>query len=100
MFNFHEIPRQLKCRSHFSKLIDEICNGEFIGMLSILIEKTERSDTTNLQSSIFNIQFQLVRVGLNLFKDLHNFYHISIAVLNQPIKIIRMIIKALSAFYT
>ncbi len=31
---------------------------------SILIEKTERSDTTNLQSSIVNIQFRLVRVGL------------------------------------
>ena len=30
---------------------------------SILIEKTERSDTTNLQYSIFNIQFRLARVG-------------------------------------
>ncbi len=30
---------------------------------SIIIEKTERSDTTNLHSSIFNIQFRLVRVG-------------------------------------
>jgi len=28
-------------------------------MLSILIKKTERSDTTNLQSSIVNIQFQV-----------------------------------------
>ena len=31
---------------------------------------------------------------LILFKDLHYFYHISTAVLNQAIKIIRMIIKA------
>ncbi len=37
---------------------------------------------------------------LILFKDLHYFYHISIAVLNQPIKIIRMIIKAFSGLYT
>jgi hypothetical protein len=28
------------------------------------MEKAERSDTTNLQSSIVNIQFRLVRVGL------------------------------------
>jgi hypothetical protein len=41
------------------------------GMLPILIEKTERSDTTNLQSSIVNIQFRLVRVGLQV-----NFYHL------------------------
>ena len=34
---------------------------------SILIEKTERSDTTNLQSSIVNIQFRLVRVGVLAF---------------------------------
>ena len=33
-----------------------------LGMLSTYIEKTERSDTTNLQSSIVNIQFRLVRV--------------------------------------
>ena len=31
-------------------------------ILSIKIEKTERSDTTNLQYSIVNIQFRLVRV--------------------------------------
>ena len=31
-------------------------------MKSTYIEKTERSDTTNLQSSIVNIQFPLVRV--------------------------------------
>lgn len=37
---------------------------------------------------------------LILFKDLHYFYHISIAVLNQPIKIIRMIIKAFYGLYT
>jgi len=30
-----------------------------LGMLSILIEKTERSDTTNLQSSIFNRQYSI-----------------------------------------
>jgi hypothetical protein len=36
------------------------------GMLSTYIEKTERSDTTNLQSSIINIQFRLVRVGIHL----------------------------------
>ena len=33
-------------------------------MLSIYIEKTELSDTTNLQSSIFKIQFRLVGVGV------------------------------------
>jgi hypothetical protein len=33
-------------------------------MLSTYNEKTERSDTTNLQSSIVNIQFRLVRVGI------------------------------------
>ena len=33
------------------------------GMLSILIEKTERSDSTNLQSSIVNLKFRLVRIG-------------------------------------
>ena len=32
-------------------------------MLSTYNEKTEPSDTTNLQSSIVNIQFRLVRVG-------------------------------------
>ena len=32
-------------------------------LLSIKIEKIERSDTTNLQSSIVNIQFRLVRFG-------------------------------------
>jgi len=32
-------------------------------ILSILIEKTEQSDTTNLQSSIVNIQFGLSGLG-------------------------------------
>jgi hypothetical protein len=30
-----------------------------LGMLSTYIEKTERSDTTNLQSSIFNRQYSI-----------------------------------------
>ena len=33
-------------------------------MLSIYIEKTERSDTINLQSSVFNLHFRLIRIGL------------------------------------
>jgi hypothetical protein len=33
-------------------------------MLSTFIAKTERSDTTNLQSSIVNFQFRLARVGI------------------------------------
>jgi hypothetical protein len=44
-------------------MIYAIARLNILGMLSILIEKTERSDTTNLQSSIVNIQFRLVRVG-------------------------------------
>ena len=44
-------------------MIYAIVRLNILGMLSILIEKTERSDTTNLQASIFNIQFRLVRVG-------------------------------------
>jgi hypothetical protein len=35
-----------------------------LGLLSTCIEKTEQSDTTNLQSSIVNIQFRLARVGI------------------------------------
>jgi hypothetical protein len=44
-------------------MIYAIARLNILGMLSIYIEKTERSDTTNLQSSIVNIQFRLVRVG-------------------------------------
>jgi len=44
-------------------------------ILSILIEKTERSDTTNLQYSIVNIQFGsgLSGLGYNLVSRLINF---------------------------
>jgi len=45
-------------------MIYAIAGLNILGMLSILIEKTERSDTTNLQYSIVNIQFRLVRVGI------------------------------------
>ena len=45
-------------------MIYAIAGLNILGMLSIYIEKTERSDTTNLQYSIVNLQFRLVRVGL------------------------------------
>jgi len=43
------------------------CLGGGTILTVIKIEKTERSDTTNLQSSIFNLQFRLVRVRLYFF---------------------------------
>ncbi|CAB1068577.1 hypothetical protein D1AOALGA4SA_410 [Olavius algarvensis Delta 1 endosymbiont] len=46
-----------KSHSHTS-IIKQFCNEQLI-----LIKKTERSDSTNLQYSIFNIQFRQGRVG-------------------------------------
>ena len=37
-------------------MVYAIAGLHILGMLSILIEKTERSDTTNLQDSIVNLQ--------------------------------------------
>jgi hypothetical protein len=36
----------------------DLCHSQ-----TILIKKTERSDTTNIQYSIVNIQFRLIRAG-------------------------------------
>ena len=54
----------------------DLCHSqiEYLKILSILIEKTERSDTTNRQYSIVNIQFGSGLSGLGITSYINNVF--------------------------